>query len=130
VHVLAFLVAAELSIVAIFIADPVTYAQAMRLDQNTSQPAGLLAVLAISLIVAVAIVGVFGRWRWLFWVLLLAFLPGPLRVIASGMEVLGVVADSAPTWYVAYQGGLGLIQFAIGLLMVRGYRRTGVWGAF
>ena len=33
-----------------------------------------------------------------------------------------------PTWYVLYQALLGLLQSAIALLMMAGYRRTGTWG--
>jgi hypothetical protein len=40
---------------------------------------------------------------------------------------LGVLAADGPTWYVAFQGLLGVLQFAIGLAMVAGYRRAGVW---
>jgi hypothetical protein len=48
----------------------------------------------------------------------------------AGLELIGALAGDGPTWYVVFQGLLGVLQFAIGLAMVAGYRRAGVWGAF
>jgi hypothetical protein len=44
------------------------------------------------------------------------------------LQLTGTLAARGPTWYVAFQGLLGVVQFAIGLVMVAGYRRAGVWG--
>jgi len=53
-----------------------------------------------------------------------------LRVPVAGLQLTGVLAADGPTWYVVFQGLLGVLQFAIGLAMVAGYRRAGIWGAF
>jgi hypothetical protein len=73
--------------------------------------------------------GVVRRWRWTFWLLAVAFLAGVLRVPASLLQLLGVVASS-PTWYLLFQALVGVLQFAIGLAMLRGYRRAGTWAEF
>jgi hypothetical protein len=73
---------------------------------------------------------VLGRWRWTFWLIAVAFLFGVLRIPASVLTLEGVLPADGPTWYVLYQGFLGLVQFAIALLMLVGYRRAGAWGAF
>lgn len=70
------------------------------------------------------------RWRWTFWLILVAFLFGLLRVPASALELAGVLPAAGPTWYVLFQALVGLLQFAIGSLMVAGYRRAGAWGNF
>ena len=70
------------------------------------------------------------RWRWTFWLIVVAFLFGVLRVPASALELWGVLPTAAPTWYVLCQALLGLLQFALGPAMVAGYRRAGVWGIF
>ena len=44
-------------------------------------------------------------------------------------QLTGILAADAPTWYLVFQGLLGMGQFAIGLAMVAAYRRAGVWGA-
>jgi hypothetical protein len=41
-----------------------------------------------------------------------------------------VLPADEPTWYVLYQALLGLLQSAIALFMMAGYRRAGTWGAF
>jgi hypothetical protein len=73
-------------------------------------------------------VGVIRRWRWMFWLILVAFLAGVLRVPVAILQLTGVLAAPGPSWYVVFQGLLGVVQFAIGLVMVAGYRRAGVWG--
>lgn len=70
------------------------------------------------------------RWRWTFWLILVAFLAGALRVPASILELAGVIPAGTPAWYVALQGAIGIIQLGIGLALLRGYRKGGVWGAF
>lgn len=74
--------------------------------------------------------GVLRRWRWIFWLVLVAFLAGILRVPVAILQLTGVLAADVPTWYVAFQGVIGLAQVAIGLAMLAGYRRSGVWGSF
>ena len=70
------------------------------------------------------------RWRWTFWLIAVAFLFGVLRIPASVLTLKGVLPADGPTWYVLYQGFLGLVQFAIVLLMLVGYRRAGAWETF
>jgi hypothetical protein len=63
-----------------------------------------------------------------FWLGLVAFLAGVLRVPVAILQLTGILAADAPRWYVSFQGLLGILQLAIGLAMVAGYRRAGVWG--
>jgi hypothetical protein len=58
------------------------------------------------------------------------FLFGVLRIPASVLALEGVLPADGPTWYVLYRGFLGLLQFAIALLMLVGYRRAGTWERF
>jgi hypothetical protein len=59
----------------------------------------------------------------------LAFIAGVLRVPASILQISGVLAAESPTWHVLLQAFLGLIQVVIGLTMLAGYRRSGLWGS-
>jgi hypothetical protein len=59
-----------------------------------------------------------------------AFLAGVLRLPASVLELAGILPLQGPAWYVVLQGAIGLVQFAIGIALVKGYRRGGVWGNF
>jgi hypothetical protein len=74
--------------------------------------------------------GVVRKWRWMFWLILLAFLTGVLRPAASALELAGTIPLQGPAWYVVLQGAIGLVQFAIGMAMVAGYRHGGAWGRF
>ncbi|HEY7201769.1 MAG TPA: hypothetical protein VIC57_16220 [Candidatus Dormibacteraeota bacterium] len=90
-----------------------------------------LAVLGgISALIVVLGVGVVRRWRWLFWLVLLAFLAGLLRVPASALTLAGVLPGGGPSWFVVLQAAIGVVQFAIGIAMLSGLRRGGVWGSF
>jgi hypothetical protein len=51
-----------------------------------------------------------------------------LRVPVAILQLAGVVAANLPSWYVVFQGLIGLLQLAIGLAMLAGYHRSGVWG--
>ena len=90
-------------------------------------PPGLFFA-AISLLIAVCVVGTVGRWTWLFWLIEIAFLAGALRFAASGLALAGVISQEGPRWYVVLQGAIGVVQLAIGVAMWRSYRRAGVWG--
>jgi len=65
-----------------------------------------------------------------FWLIAVAFVFGVLRIPASVLALEGVLPADGPSWYVVYQGFLGLLQFAIALLMLVGYRRARTWGRF
>jgi len=41
-----------------------------------------------------------------------------------------MLAASGPTWYVALQGLIGVVQVLIAIAMLAGYRKGGVWGDF
>jgi hypothetical protein len=125
--VLGFFVLAVTSLLVILVAAPDVYDQAFRLPSgNRWGEAAFLA--ALSGFIVLLAVGVIRRWRWTFWLILVAFLVGVLRVPVAILQLTGVLAASGPSWYVVFQGLLGVVQFAIALVMVAGCRRAGVWG--
>jgi hypothetical protein len=103
--------------------------QAVRLSGN-QRPAEIGALLLLTTLFAVLSTGVIRSWRWTFWLILVAFMAGILRVLASALQLAGIVPSQGPAWYVVLQAVVGLIQFVIALAMLVGYRKTGVWGAF
>ena len=117
------------SLMVILVAAPEVYDQALRLREGSA--AMEVAVLAgLTGFIGLLTVGVLRRWRWSFWLILVAFLAGILRVPVAVLQLTGVLAADVPTWYVIFQGVIGLAQVAIGLAMLAGYRRAGVWGSF
>jgi hypothetical protein len=125
--VLGFAAAAWALLVVILVAAPDVFADALGLPAGDRRPAAAF-LLALSVFLALLGVGVVRRWRWTFWLVLVAFLAGLLRVPASLLELAGVVPTSAPAWYVLLQAVIGIVQFAIGLAMLSSYRRAGIWG--
>ena len=125
--VLGFFLMVLLSVLTIRVAAPDVYDQALRLPSgNPWLDVGFLAALVT--FIGLLAIGVLRRWRWIFWLITAAFLAGVLRVPAVTLQLMGVLAAGTPTWYLLFQGFLGVVQFAIGLALVAGYRRAGVWG--
>ncbi len=121
--VLAFFAVAWIGLVVILIAAPEIYGRTIAVA-----PPAFLA--AISLLVAFFAIGVARRWRWTFWLLVVAFLAGALRVPVAILQLAGAIQADGPAWYAAFQGAIGVTQVAVGAAMLRGYRREGVWGRF
>jgi hypothetical protein len=127
--VLGFFVVALASLVVILVAAPEVYDQALRLRKGSA--AMEVAFLAtLTAFIGLLTVGVLRRWRWIFWLVLVAFFAGVLRMPVAILQLTGVLAADVPAWYVIFQGVIGLAQVAIGLAMLAGYRRAGVWGSF
>jgi hypothetical protein len=126
--VLGFFLVAWVSLLMILVAAPEVYDEALRLpgDRGVTEVAFLAALTGF---IALLGVGVVRRWRWAFWLILLAFLAGVLRVPVAILQLTHVLSTNVPSWYVVFQGLIGLAQLAIGLAMLVGYRRSGVWGA-
>jgi hypothetical protein len=127
--VLGFFLMALASLVVILAVAPEVYDQALRLPPSWPPGAAIVSVAALMVFIALLSGGVLRRWRWTFWLVLVAFLAGVVRVPVAILQLTGVLVADGPAWYVVFQGLLGVIQVMIGLIMVAGYRRAGVWGA-
>jgi hypothetical protein len=125
--VLGFFVLAVMSLLVILVAAPEVSDQALRLPTG-SRAVEVAFLAALGGFLALLGVGVLRRWRWSFWLIVVAFLAGVLRVPVAGLQLTGALVAPGPRWYVVVLGLLGGTQFAIGLVMVAGYRRAGVWG--
>jgi hypothetical protein len=128
--VLGFFIAVWIALVAILVFAPEIYSETLR-------PIGVAAPLAelgffgcVTVFLALLALGVTRRWRWVFWLIVMAFLAGLLRLPASILELTGVLPAEGPTWYEFFQLAVGGVQFVIGVLLLRGYKRGGVWGRF
>jgi hypothetical protein len=124
--VLGFFALAWLSLLIILVAAPGIYDTALHLP-GEAKGAQVAFVAAISAFLVLLGVGVVRRWRWVFWLILIAFLAGVLRVPVALLEIAGVIPTTDPTWYVVFQMLLGLVQCVIGVTMLVGYRSGGMW---
>jgi hypothetical protein len=128
--VIAFFGAAAVGFVAILILAPDIYSETLNVPPDGSRLPALAFLVALTAFLLLLAIGTLRRWRWLFWLILVAFLAGILRLPASLLEVAGVLPTTGPLWYLLLQAGIGLVQFLIGLAMITGFRRSGPWGAF
>ncbi len=127
--VLGFFAFALAALVAILIASPEIYDATLKFGPEVHPLTDLAFLLAISTLIAVLGLGVLRRWRWMFWLILVAFLFGVVRVPAAALQLMGILPSGGPSWYVVLQAMIGVVQFLIALAMLAGYRRAGVWGA-
>jgi hypothetical protein len=96
------------------------------------RPAELGALLVLTPLFVVLSTGVIRSWRWTFWLILVVFLAGivRVRVPASALQLAGNMPRQGPAWYVVLQAVVGLSQFVIALAMLAGYCKAGVWCAW
>ena len=129
--IIAFFVLAALSIIVVYIGAPSTFTDVLMLSPSAPGGFNLAATLflvAILLFISFVIVGVTRHWRWLFWLLLLAFGFSVLEVPATILQFAGVIPVLFPTWYTLYRTGVAIIEFIIAIWMLRVSLRHGVWG--
>ncbi len=128
--VLGFFCLVWIALVVILIFAPGVYADTLRQVPGDPHVIRAILLVALSALIALLMVGVVRRWRWAFWLILIAFLLGVLRVPASLLQLAGMMAATGPVWYEAFQGVIGIVQLVIALAMFSGYRKAGIWGEF
>ena len=126
--VLCFVLAAWLSLIVILVTAPDVYDEALPAHGHRT-PVEIAFLILLSAFLGVVGVGILRRWRWMFWLILIAFGLGLIRVPVTVLQLVGTLAPGGPTWYVVFQGVIGVIQFVIALVMVADYRRSGIWGS-
>jgi len=97
-----------------------------RLGGQRSAEIGTLLV--VTALFALLSIGVIRNWRWTFWLILVVFLAGIVRVLTSALQLAGIVPRQAPAWFVVLEVVVGLVQFVIAVTMLASYRKAGVWG--
>jgi hypothetical protein len=126
---LGFLLMAWISLIAILAAAPEVYEQRLRSLPGPQRIVDIVFVVALTGFIVLVSIGVLRRWRWMFWLILIAFLFGVLRIPVAVLQLSGYMAADGPPWYVIMQGVIGVVQVLIALSMIFGYRRSGVWGS-
>lgn len=91
----------------------------------------LLVLGGIVLVITLTIIGVLRHWRWLFWLLLIAFGFSVLEIPATLLIWAGVLPPllgPLPLWYGVSRMVVAMIEEGIAVWMFLLYRRAGVWG--
>lgn len=113
-------------LILVFARDVIDQVGRFSSDQRSSE---ITDVVVFTALLALLSFGVIRSWRWTFWLILVAFFAGILRVPASVMQLAGNIPAQGPRWFVVLQAVVGLAQFLIALLMLAGYRKAGIWGS-
>ena len=83
--IIAFFILAALSLLVVYVADPAIYAQSLALTSSPAErypvPVTLFLVGVLTMI-ALLILGVVRHWRWLFWLMLVAFASSALHILS------------------------------------------------
>lgn len=127
---IGFFLVAVLFLLVVYFADPSIYTDTLLLMPSPTDRYPLpvtLFLVAILVFIAVLIVGVLRHWRWLFWLILIAFGFSVLQIPATILQLTGVVPGSLPVWYSLSRMGVALIQAGIAVWMIQIYRHHGVW---
>ena len=128
---IAFFLLAVLFLIVVYITAPSIYTSTLLLQPSSTDRYPLpitLFLVAILVFIAILIVGVMRHWRWLFWLLLIAFGFSVLEIPATILQLTGIIPNSYPLWYSLARMGVAAIEVGIAVWMVRIYRRDGVWG--
>jgi hypothetical protein len=119
-------------LVVLYLVAPVIYVRALKLGTATaSSDSHPLAInvffVAILAFVVTLGLGTIRRWRWVFWLALIAFLASILDIPAGILQLLGIIPIDQPAWYVILRMAISLVEFALGVWMLRAWRTCGVW---
>ena len=126
----AFFVGCALFVIVLYAVAPSVYTTALMLTSSPTERYPLLVTLflvALLAFIAVVILGVVRRWRWLFWLLLVAFGFSILAIPATILQLTGIIPDSFPAWYSLSRMGIALLEVGLAVWMFQIYRQYGVW---
>jgi hypothetical protein len=127
---IAFFAACAFFVVGVYVAAPSIYTQALMLSPTPMVRYPLSAtvfLVALLVFLTVVIVGVVCHWRWLFWLLLVAFGFSILQIPATILQLMGVVPVPFPAWYSLGRVGVALLEVGLAVWMLQIYRHHGVW---
>lgn len=127
---LTFFLLATLFAIIVYVTAPSIYTNILLLPSSPTERypfAATLFLLALVVFIAVLLVGVKRHWRWLFWLLLIAFGAMILDIPVTVLQLTGVVSNIFPVWYSLCRMGVSLLAVFIAGWMLAIYRRYGVW---
>jgi len=128
--VIAFFILAALSLLVVYLADPAIYAQSLSLASSPAErypvPVTLFLV-GILAVIALLILGVVRHWRWVFWLMLVAFASSALQIPVTLLQITDVLPTADPLWYSLFRMGVAMAEIAIAVWMIHIYRHAGVW---
>ena len=110
-----------LVVMGIFLADRSLFDQILAQQVKATgdrTPFEVSTLFVLTALLSLLSVGVVRNWRWTFWLILIAFLFGMLRIPQVALELIGRLPKPFPTWYTLLIAVVGTIQFVTGLAML------------
>ncbi len=108
-----------------YLADPARYAQSLSLASSPAErypvPVTLFLV-GILAVIALLILGVVRHWRWVFWLMLVAFASSALQIPVTLLQITDVLPTADPLWYSLFRMGVAMAEIAIAVWMIHIYR--------
>src|SRR5260370_38353348 len=96
--VVSFFVLVWIGLVAILVLSPEVYGQTLRKVGGATLAIEASFLIALSGLIALLVTGVFPRWRWTFWLVLIAFAFGGCRIPAAVLPLVGSLPSRGPGW--------------------------------
>ncbi len=130
IGLIAFFILVATSLLVVYLADPAIYAQSLSLTSSPTEryPVPVtLSLVGILVLITLLILGIVRNFRWLFWLILLAFTSSVIQMPVDGLQLLGVFPNPYPVWYNLFRGGVGFIELSFVFWMIQTYRHQGVW---
>jgi hypothetical protein len=118
------------SLLIIFAVQPSIYTTTLSpgLAATERYPApAVLFLVAIVVVVSILMYGIVHHWRWLFWLILVAFTGSVIQIPVEFLQLVGVLANPFPVWYGLFRAGVGIIELGFAVWMIQTYRHSGVW---
>jgi hypothetical protein len=115
---------------AIYLFAPEIYLDTLMLQPSKADRRPLIVtvfLVAVVLWIVLLGVGIVRRWRWVFWLIVVAFTFSALQIPATVLELAGILTVGVPVWYSVLRALVAVIELGIGIWMLRLYRRYGVW---
>ena len=128
---LAFFLLTTLFALVVYVVAPSVYSSILLLHSSPadSHPlAATLFLLALVAFLAILTIGVRQHWRWLFWLLMIAFGAMIIDVPVTIFQLVGIMPEFFPVWYNLCRMGVSLVAVGIAVWMFLIYRHGGVWG--
>lgn len=130
ITLIAFFTLAVSFLLVVYIMAPSLYVQVLlgRGAGADARPALVTVFIAAILpLIALLVVGVLRRWRWLFWPILIAFTAEIIALPIDALQLAGVMPLMYPVWYTIARLVVSTLQIVIGGWMIWLYLRCGVW---
>ena len=130
ITLITFVVLAVSFLLVVYITAPSIYVQVLlgRGAKADARPAYVTAFLAAILpLIALLVVGALRRWRWVFWLVLIAFTAEMIALPIDALQLAGIMPLMYPFWYTIVRLVVSALQLVIGCWMIWLYLRCGVW---